>query len=80
MKVLQLIIIVGVFFIFGCTNAGDLYIQANRQAAEVMLPDLLEYIQGDGTLSEEEKEIRMKAVEEWLNLIREKMVELGVIE
>lgn len=71
MKIFIIVLFVTVCIIFSCTNPGKLYIEANYQAAEVMLVDFIEYIENDPSLSPEDKEIRVKAVQEWHKLIME---------
>lgn len=61
-----------------CASPGVQYINANKNSAELMLPDLIQYIKNDPKLSDIDKEVRIKAVETWLDLNRQKATALEV--
>ena len=62
-------VIVGTGFM-GCATASDAYIDANYENANTALPDLITYIEKDESLSDLDKEVRIKSVETWWDLIK----------
>jgi len=79
---LGILLFIGFFvgILGGCTSAGKLYIDANVRSANVMLPELLQYIEKDDDLDKVDKEVRLEAVKSWWSLILEKQKQLEILE
>jgi len=57
--------------IMGCATPSEQYVEANYKNANTALPDLIEYISNDEKLSKLDKEVRVKSVHAWWDLIKD---------
>lgn len=62
---------------FSCQTADKAYIESNYEYLELSTPDMVKYITADNELSDVEKEARIKAANEALELSREAVNQHG---
>ena len=75
MKKMFFILLIVFCALQGCVMQGQSNIDANYQNANIMLPDLISYVERDTSVSVEDREIRINAIREWLNLINKTYAE-----
>ena len=73
-----ILLIGSILFVSACQTPSQSFVETNYKNSELMLIDLIQYIEQDKTLPDLEKKIRIKSVKEWLKLnkiVHEKMKE-----
>ena len=68
-KVLLGIVIIALLFGVGCKSPDYQYVKANKKNADTVLPDMIEYIEADESLTDLDKEVRINSIREWHELI-----------
>ena len=67
-SILLILIIILMVFHTNCVSPNKAYVKQNYDNGELMLPDLINYIEADKKLTKLDKEVRKKAIVEWLKL------------
>ena len=65
-----LLIVCLVLSLASCKSASSDYINVNHENSQVLLEDLKTYINADEKLSGDDKEVRVKSVEQWQKLLQ----------
>lgn len=66
---LGLVLVILAILLFGsCANPDRLYVQVNYSNSQLMLPDLISYINKDKGLTKLDKKARILSIRKWIEL------------
>ena len=76
MKTRIVLLVILVSTVISCSTTFDrVYVNAHRQTVEAIVPEYIDYVLADITLTPAEKQLRINTAEDWRNLLKRIEVE-----